>query len=362
MRKSNITVKDLREIEKHHANLNTIRQCSNATPIRSRVGISYTCAYCTDEYPNPADLKSHTLEHHSPRSALKWIAKEMYKPSSYIVKLDITALKCNICDTEFDSLDDFVYHLITDHDKKIYSDIEDHIVPFKFEDEVLRCVFCSKICNKFKTMLEHMNIHYRNVVCHVCDAGFVNSNILSNHIPTHKKGEFECTFCDKIFDTSLKQKAHEKVVHKQVVWNKCGICDEKFRNHATKEQHMAAMHGVGIIEVQCQACSKIFSNKRRYTIHMKRDHLMEREHKCDECDMAFFAQTDLKKHMLKHTGEKKYQCSVCKKSYGRQNTLKEHLKIHANIRNYKCDYCDQKFIQKCSLKGHLKSKHNVIIQ
>ncbi|CAG9789653.1 unnamed protein product [Diatraea saccharalis] len=362
-RKSDIsTDTDIREIYKHHSNLNTIRQCSNATPIRSRGGIGYTCAYCTVQYPDPADLKSHTLEHHKAESAPKWMAKEMNVIYSYFVKLDITALKCNICDTGFDSLDDFVYHLIIDHKKNIYTDVDDRIISFKFEEKLLSCVFCSQAFNKFKSLMQHMNIHYSNFVCEVCNAGFVTRQLLYSHSFTHKKGEFECTFCDKIFDTSMKQRSHENIIHKQTSWNKCGFCNEKFRDHRKKEKHLAEMHGVAMVEMKCQACSKTFPNRKRYTIHMKRDHLLERKHQCDKCDKAFFRTTDLKKHMLKHTGERKYQCSVCNKSYGRNTTLTEHMKIHANIRKYKCEYCDQKFIQKCTWKGHLKAKHNVVLQ
>ncbi|CAG9789654.1 unnamed protein product [Diatraea saccharalis] len=356
------TETELREIYKHHANLNIIRQCSNATPIRSRGGIGYKCCYCTDEYPNPDDLKSHTLEHHSDESARKILEKEMNALYSYVIKLDITALKCNICDTGFDSLDDFIYHLITDHDKKIYTDLEDRIIPLKFEDNILSCLFCLQTFNKFKTLVQHMNIHYNNFVCDVCNTGFVSRNLLYNHSFTHKIGEFECTFCDKIFDTFLKQKAHEKTVHKQACRNTCGFCNEKFRDFKKKEQHLTEIHGVALMGMQCQACSKTFPNRKLYTVHMKRDHLLERKHPCEECDMTFFRMTDLKKHMLKHTGERKYQCSVCKKSYGRNTTLTQHMKIHANIRKYKCEYCDQKFIQKCTWKGHLKAKHGVVLQ
>ncbi|KAM3957674.1 LOW QUALITY PROTEIN: uncharacterized protein ACR2FA_008387 [Aphomia sociella] len=346
------------ELEKHRINIRMILQWSNATPIRCRGGIGYACSFCLDQYPNPADLKSHTLESHDDKAKLKFMKGKMM--FSYLVKLDITQLKCKICEANFDSLEQLVDHLIYVHDKKMFTDIKNHIMSFKFDDEYLRCIICRNMFNKFKALQEHMNIHYRNYVCEVCDAGFVNRHILSNHMEAHKLGTFKCDHCPKIFDTRRKKKSHEKSVHFSNLLNKCGYCNEKFKDYRKKDDHIAKVHGVKPL-LKCQACDKTFVNKTAFTIHTKRDHLMERRHKCSECDMKFFSSNELKDHSVKHTGERGFRCSICNKAYGRRKTLNEHMRIHINDRRFKCEHCGLTFVQKCSWKGHVRSKHGDIV-
>lgn len=353
-------MQQLPELEKHRTNVRMIMQYSNATPIRCRGGIGYACCFCPEQFPDPADLKTHTLDQHDEKVKLKFMkGKMMY---SFLVKLDITSLHCNICDDDINSLEEFMTHLVQVHDKKIFTDIKNHILPFKFGDNILRCVMCSNLFNKFKALLEHMNTHYRNYVCDVCDAGFVTKNILFNHAEAHKTGVFQCDYCEKVFDTLRKKKSHEKSVHIHYnLLNKCGYCNEKFKDYRQKDDHIAKVHGIPILALKCQACEKTFANKTALTIHTKRDHLMERRHTCTECDMKFFKTSELKEHMVKHTGMRTFQCTVCLKSYGRKKTLTEHMRIHADDRRFKCEHCGQAFVQKCSWKGHMRAKHGDMV-
>ncbi|XP_059056418.1 zinc finger protein 62 homolog isoform X9 [Achroia grisella] len=349
------------ELEKQRANIRMILQYSNATPIRCRGGIGYACSFCANEYPNAADLKMHTLESHDDKTKLKFMKEKMM--SSFLVKLDITQLKCTICEANIDSLEQITDHLISVHDKRMFTDIKNHIMSFKFDDEYLRCIICRTTFNKFKALQEHMNVHYRNYICDVCDAGFLNRSILLHHKETHKIGTFKCDYCSKIFDTRRKQKSHEKSVHiTSNLLNKCGYCNEKFKDYRKKDDHIAKVHGVRLLARKCQACDKTFVNQTAFTIHTKRDHLMERRHNCPQCDMKFFSSSELRDHLVKHTGERQFECNVCHKSYGRKKTLREHMRIHVNDRRFKCEYCGLTFVQKCSWKGHVRSKHGDLVQ
>lgn len=208
-------------------------------------------------------------------------------------------------------------------------------------------------------LLEHMNTHYRNFVCDVCDAGFVNSMNYSNHMHTHDTGIFNCEHCPQVFDTKLKLKAHERLLHsdKGPIQHRCAYCNENFGDYKKKMAHLAAMHGIKIPPVKCEACDKVFKDKQSLSVHVRRDHLMDRRYKCTECDKSFFKTSDYKHHLLKHSGLRSYKCDVCSKAFGRAYTLREHMKIHDNVRMFKCDYCNHKFIQKCSWKCHMKTKH-----
>ncbi|XP_013163746.1 PREDICTED: zinc finger protein 62-like isoform X7 [Papilio xuthus] len=345
------------ELMKHRNNIREILKCSNATPIRCHVGIGYACAFCDKQYPDPKDLKKHTLEEHDSKTKRKFMeGKQMF---SYIVKLDITSLICNLCGTNIPTLEQLIDHLINVHNRKFYIDINNHILPFKFDNDLLlKCVYCVSFFNKFKALLEHMNIHYRNYVCDVCDSGFVNKNILLNHSEAHKKGVFKCDYCDKVYDTYRKKKSHEKAVHIHLnMLNRCGYCNERFNTYSRKLEHLVKVHGVQSPALKCQACDKQFETQKSLTVHVKRDHLLERRHECKICDMKFFVTHQLQQHMIKHTGLPSFVCEVCHKAYKRRKTLKEHLRIHADDRRFKCEHCGQAFVQKCSWRGHMRAKH-----
>ncbi|XP_047039358.1 gastrula zinc finger protein XlCGF26.1-like isoform X4 [Helicoverpa zea] len=348
-------------IEKHQHNLRVILKSSNATPILRVGGVGYMCSYCFKEFPDPKDLKEHYFDCHDSEPDSTVGCTRSTPISEYCIKLDITNLTCNICGSEIDSLEDLTTHLQEDHNELIYTDIDSHIMPFKFDSNELTCCLCSRPFYRFKILLEHMHKHFRNYVCEICDAGFINKGCLTRHANIHRKGVFPCSFCCKVFDTNVKKKVHERVHTSSKSLNRCGYCNEGFKEHHLKEQHLFEVHGVSRMEYKCNACDRGFDSKRKLRIHVKRDHLLERKHKCLYCDSRFFTGYDVKKHMIIHTGEKEFECPVCLKAFARKSTLVEHLRIHNDDRRFKCTHCGMAFVQKCSLKGHLRSKHGEIL-
>ncbi|XP_022818941.1 zinc finger protein 93-like isoform X11 [Spodoptera litura] len=348
------------DIIKHRSNIRLVLEYSNATPIRTKGGIGYACCFCGDQFLDPAELKKHTLQDHDVETKLQFM--EGQKMVSFLVKLDITNLECNICEAKFDKLEQFVEHLIKEHNKKVFTDIKSHVLPFKFDDDVLRCLYCQNVFNNFKNLLQHMNVHCRNYICDYCDAGFVNKQIIQFHIGTHKTGTFKCDRCSKVFDTLQKKKSHERSVHIHAsLRNKCRYCTQKFTSCRLRDTHMVKVHGVQLKALKCQACDKSYNNDNALSIHIKRDHLMERPHKCTQCDMKFFSPSELTHHMVKHTGVKEFKCAICLKSYGRKKTLREHMRIHNDDRRFKCKHCGRTFVQKCSWKGHMRNRHREVV-
>ncbi|XP_069363489.1 PR domain zinc finger protein 5-like [Maniola hyperantus] len=348
-----------RERSKHMDNITTLFNHTNATPLRCQKDIGYGCCFCEKFCEKPGELKEHTRQTHQSD-----IHKIMRKKSlnDYHVKLDITGLQCNECSTKIDNLEDMMRHL-QEHSKNIHWDINNHIMPFSFDDDELRCVMCKAEFNKFKKLNEHMNKHYRNRVCDVCGAGFINERTFRKHsIQVHKKGVFACKFCEKVFDTIGKKRSHESSVHiHSQMLNKCGYCNKKFKSHRNKEKHISSAHGVRIKEIKCKLCGKVCLTANALRVHTRRDHLKERNYQCHLCDFSSYGNSCLQSHMLKHTGVRDFQCDICLKSYAKKKTLKEHMRIHADDRRFKCEYCGLAFIQKCSLKGHMQSKHRDLV-
>ncbi|XP_023939843.2 zinc finger protein 57 isoform X4 [Bicyclus anynana] len=342
------------ERSKHIDNISTLFHHTNATPIRSQKDIGYGCCFCDKFYIKPAELKQHTRDIHQDQILNIMRDKSL---NDYHAKLDITGLQCNDCKTGIADLDAMMRHL-KDHDRDIHLDINNHIMPFSFEGDELRCVICKAEFIKFKKLAEHMNKHYRNRVCDVCGAGFINERSFQIHFKVHKKGVFSCKFCEKVFDTFGKKKSHESAVHiHSQMLSKCGYCNKKFKTHRNKEKHISSEHGVRLKEIKCKLCGKVYKTANALRVHTRRDHLKERPFECQLCDYTAYGSRCLKNHMLKHTGVREFQCDVCLKSYARKKTLREHMRIHEDDRRFKCEHCGMAFIQNCSLKGHMRSKH-----
>ncbi|XP_061725551.1 zinc finger protein 816-like isoform X1 [Cydia pomonella] len=353
-----MSAEDEAELKKHRANIKILLECSNATPIRCFSGFGYKCCYCTEIYTNPNDLKTHTLTKHDVKTRKVLMQRNLL--FAFLVRLDITGLKCMLCRAGMDKLNDLIEHLKLKHEKKLHTDVKSHILPFKFDDG-LKCVVCAKIFTKFRSLQEHMNVHFRNYICDVCETGYPNKRMLVQHYNMHKTGVFNCEYCTKSFNTEQKKKLHERFVHiyaNSNFLNKCGICKERFKCYRTKEHHMLAIHGVSSA-VKCQACEKTFKNQRLLTIHVQRDHLMQRPHKCTICDMSFFEKQELKNHSVKHTGSREFRCEICSKEFGRRKTLREHMRVHEE-RRFRCEECGVGFVQRCSWRGHMRVKHSVV--
>ncbi|XP_045781393.1 zinc finger protein 808-like [Maniola jurtina] len=318
-----------KEADQHQNNIKEILLNTNATPIRCRLGIGYACCFCKEQFPDPADLKTHTIQHHTDEEKAKFMkGKDMH---GYFVKLDITDLKCNLCEQKINSIEDVTDHLKKAHDRKMFTNLKNHILPFKFSKESLSCCICYNIFNSFKALQEHMNIHYRNYVCTVCDAGFVNRNILLRHGDAHKTGDFSCMECSKTFDTARKKRLHDRAKHSgQKLPHKCGYCTERFKEVWKKYEHLAKIHGIKGPTINCRACDKSFETKHAWRLHTTRVHLMQKYHKCTDCDMEFHTKKELESHMVRHTGTREFTCDICFKSYGRHKTMRDHVRrVHS---------------------------------
>lgn len=348
------------DVEKHRYNVRTILQYSNATPIRAHyAGNGYACCFCKQYFHKASELKEHTLQSHDEQTKKKYMQKAfLFK---LFVKLDITSLRCTVCSAGiiFDTLEQLIEHLNSAHQKGIHTDIKNQIMCFKLGEEVFRCFICSVEYHSFKNLLEHAHSHYRNFICETCDAGFINRLKLYGHVYNKHKGagSHKCNTCAKIFDTPIKLKTHERI-HLGTVLYKCHECNDKFTKKKEKRDHMINVHGAKFSRIKCTACDKLFISKASLSVHVNRDHLMDRRHQCELCEKTFFTSSFLRDHMVSHSRVREIQCDECPKTFARKKALREHMKSHTGDRRFKCTFCDMAFLQKCSLKGHLRSRHD----
>ncbi|XP_059056419.1 zinc finger protein 37-like isoform X10 [Achroia grisella] len=349
----------IKNLRKNEENLKNILLNSNANPISGKTNDGYGCAFCTKMFLNPATLKTHFLEEHrNDKHILQMTRLAQYIFQKY-VKIDITLLACALCEKKMETLDDMMMHFNAEHDIKMHTDIHNLILPFKIESNELRCGVCLTKSPNLSRLKIHMSSHFGNYLCQKCGMGFVTVRSLKSHVVrVHENRCYKCDKCDKTFSNTLKRYDHLRRVHRSVEnMIKCQYCSQTFVDYYNRDSHLIKEHGKAAVVLKCQACERTFHNQKHLNAHIKNVHLMERNHKCPECDKRFFLKNCLQNHMLKHTGLVQFECDICHKAYKRKFTLREHMRIHANDRRFVCKLCSQAFIQKCSWKSHMRSKH-----
>ncbi|XP_063899196.1 zinc finger protein 91-like [Helicoverpa armigera] len=331
-------------------NATVLFENSNATAFKSKMRNGYPCFYCRQIYQYDT-IKEHQTIH--PKSSIyKLLTK--YTADELIVYADITDLKCTICEEDMKNLSVLKTHLQEKHNKKIYLDYPDRVIPFKLKEMDLECQICGRQFETFGAVERHMNMHFRNFICEECGAGFITKHRLSVHAYNkHKIDTIQCNICKKTFGSQLKHKIHYDTVHRLLKKYKCSKCDEKFIDYFTRQKHLVEVHNVEPILYKCKVCDRGFNRKFSLTLHVKRCHLAQKDFQCQFCSYQCFTNTELKEHHLRHGGVKPFVCSVCKKAYSRNKALVLHMRVHNNDRRYICSVCGIAFVQKGSLVSHM---------
>ncbi|XP_045781779.1 zinc finger protein weckle-like isoform X3 [Maniola jurtina] len=232
-------IRFISENQKHSNNVQNLLKYSNCTPFSNKTLSGIVCAYCKETYPTPEELRLHSQKHKKEELNFN---KRLDK-SNLSIKMDINDLKCTLCEQNFDIITNLKKHLTKDHDIKFYPDINDYIMEFKLTGgDLLNCALCHSTFETFKMLLQHMNGHYRNYICEVCDLGFINKHRLKNHQRTHEIGSFKCNFCEKVFK-------HMRI-HNNDRRFKCGACGLAFVQKCSLKSHMLSNHGLTLAEYE----------------------------------------------------------------------------------------------------------------
>ncbi|XP_059616203.1 uncharacterized protein LOC132261415 [Phlebotomus argentipes] len=126
----------------------------------------------------------------------------------------------------------------------------------------------------------------------------------------------------------------------------------------TKDGHEAASppsdaSACRLPEYRCKLCPQIYCFEKRYLVHLKTEHGIERPSKRDEGNQK---QTLKNAYVL---GYRKHACRHCKRRYASKEALVKHEKCHGpdGKLKVKCSLCNELFEDESQVKEHKKEFH-----
>lgn len=131
---------------------------------------------------------------------------------------------------------------------------------------------------------------------------------------------FECDVCHRRFREQSDLRKHKKVHdnnHGTTV--KCSSCN---RNPPSSR------HSRKCMSCEKQEAAKIFHTPSTDDIVPRIDANNKKSFVCKYCDRAFGSSSNLKRHVMIHTGEKPFKCPDCQRPFREMSTLKKHLITH----------------------------------
>jgi len=174
--------------------------------------------------------------------------------------------------------------------------------------------------------------------CRKCGERFVRPHHLRKHKYTHTEDRvYKCSECDRGFtkESTLKQHMQKH----DLTSRQCKVCSRICRNPALLRAHM--LTHTGVRDYPCKACGKEFKTLSAMKRHLLFVHtelsdtpVDKRKYKkyypCPECNKQT---SDLKQHMMLHTGEKNFQCTVCERRFFTKSQKDRHMYTHTDEKN-----------------------------
>jgi len=251
---------------------------------------------------------------------------------------------CVVCKTQCDSNLEFQSHALT------------HLK--------IRCPLCNKMCSTGLRLTSHIRNNHASVIrkpntCIPCGKSFSSSNSIWVHKKSvHKNTNnwpFKCSICSYGTEDRILLEYHMEQAGENHNEFKCD-CGKILSTQNNLDRHIRLFHSIQ----KCSLCHKEYSTRNNLLRHMQRSHGRKRDRNvtCPYCTKKFFANWQLKGHLVVHDN-KTLQCSQCDYQTVFPQSLKIHEKRHSPQchQSNLCSFCGKTFLSGNILKNHLAKEH-----
>ncbi|KAF5277471.1 hypothetical protein FQR65_LT03808 [Abscondita terminalis] len=176
----------------------------------------------------------------------------------------------------------------------------------------------------------------RKYHCKVCGAAVLGKeNIMKHAAELHNgQGAYQCQFCKKFFLRLNYLEMHRTYgcsANPHRSRPLCDFCGRKFCQPQKLKVHIKRMHSdlsEVLKEFQCKSCLKLLGSRAALQRHMKEVHNKQLNGACacNRCGKLFQNKSNLKIHMLTHSGIKPFRCA--EKNCNAAFTTKQCLQFH----------------------------------
>ncbi|XP_017849902.1 transcription factor Ouib-like [Drosophila busckii] len=139
----------------------------------------------------------------------------------------------------------------------------------------------------------------------------------------------------------------------------CDYCGWTFRDLSNMKDHVIRHSGVK--DFECKQCGAKFFTRPQLMLHDRVHHKGEKPFKCKYCNMGFRNSPGRCRHERKyHPNELPFACNLCKRTFISKISLENHKIVHITGETvYSCNACLKIFKDAISLKRHNLTKYHL---
>ena len=254
------------------------------------------------------------------------------------------------------------------HELKLHLFSHYNVKPFQCD--VPGCSWGFVTRNKLnRHKLSHGSEKYFSCNIEGCNKNFTTVYNLNSHLKLHQRSfSFPCEKCEAKFQTEREREVHRSQRHKQELEPnlKCSVpgCEAAYFSRSSLNNHIKTHSAAS--ETRCEVCAKVFAKKSQLKTHMV-FHTGERPHHCqyEGCTWSFPTKSKLARHRRTHTNERRFVCSLCQKTFSRPEHLQQHSQTHsqrsrASQASAQCPVltCSRSFTTTAGLRSHMRAVHS----
>lgn len=320
-----------RHIKKYHKEL-----CSSNETDVEEVEIKeepklFKCKICDSAFSTEILLQTHDVSEHNGVYECK-LCDKRFTGRQYIARHNTIVhgdemYQCSVCNKKYKYKKFLKRHMEKNHGSN--------------PENQFQCSVCPK---QFST-LARFNFHTRNHFlpkihqCDICSKMFKTETNLRTHKTSH---------------LTFEERSTAKSIKKYL----CPICGKILFSPSGRDVHIRTHNEEK--QFKCNICSWAFKEKSQLETHMSK-HSEERPFKCEICGFCVKNSQQFNSHKMTHklkTMDKQFECTICGVKMRYKISLSHHMRnVHLGIRNHKCDECDQAFYTSNLLKQHKAKKH-----